>query len=93
MPEGPSIVILREAAARFRGQTVRQVTGNSSLDLGRMQGRPVVALRRWGKHFLVEFRGFSLRVHLLMLGSYRIDERKPTPARASLQFDCGELNF
>lgn len=93
MPEGPSIVILREAAARFRRQTVRQVTGNSSLDLGRMQGRRVVDLRSWGKHFLVEFRGFSLRVHLLMFGSYRIDERKPTPARASLQFDCGELNF
>jgi endonuclease VIII len=30
MPEGPSIVILREAAARFRGKTVREVSGNSN---------------------------------------------------------------
>lgn len=77
MPEGPSIVILREAAAKFRGKTVRLATGNSSLGLTRMEGRRAVALRSWGKHFLIEFRGFSLRVHMLMFGSYRIDERKP----------------
>lgn len=93
MPEGPSIVILREAAAKFRGKTVRRALGNSSLDLTRMEGRRVIALRSWGKHFLIEFSGFSLRVHMLMFGSYRIDERKPSPPRVSLQFDNGELNI
>ncbi len=93
MPEGPSIVILREAAAKFRGKTVRRAIGNSSLDLTRMEGRRVKALRSWGKHFLIEFGGFSLRVHMLMFGSYRIDERKPSPPRVSLQFDNGELNI
>ena len=94
MPEGPSILILREEAARFRGKTVRKTSGNSKLDLARMEGRRIVSIRSWGKHFLIEFRGFSLRVHLLMFGTYRIDERKPeaTP-RLSLQFDDGELNF
>lgn len=93
MPEGPSIVILREAAAKFRGKTVRRALGNSSLDLTRMEGRRVLALRSWGKHFLIQFSGFSLRVHMLMFGSYRIDERKPSPPRVSLQFDNGELNI
>jgi len=93
MPEGPSIVILREAAAKFRGKTVRRALGNGSLDLTRMEGRRVVALRSWGKHFLIQFSGFSLRVHMLMFGSYRIDERKPSPPRVSLQFDNGELNI
>ena len=93
MPEGPSIVILREAAAKFRGKTVRRALGNSSLDLTRMEGRRVIALRSWGKHFLIEFSGLSLRVHMLMFGSYRIDERKPSPPRVSLQFDNGELNI
>jgi len=93
MPEGPSIVILREAAAKFRGKTVRRALGNSSLDLTRMEGRRVVALRSWGKHFLIQFSGFSLRVHMLMFGSYRIDERKPSPPRVSLKFDNGELNI
>jgi len=93
MPEGPSIVILREEAAKFRGKTVRRALGNSSLDLTRLEGRRVIALRSWGKHFLIEFSGFSLRVHMLMFGSYRIDERKPSPPRVSLQFDNGELNI
>lgn len=93
MPEGPSIVILREAAAKFSRKTVRRAVGNSSLDLTRMEGRRVLSLRSWGKHFLIEFSGFSLRVHMLMFGSYRIDERKPSPPRVSLQFDNGELNI
>ena len=45
MPEGPSIVILKEAAAKFRGKTVRGTSGNSKLDLSRMEGRRVVDLR------------------------------------------------
>ena len=93
MPEGPSIVILKEAAAHFSGKTVRKASGNSKLDLGRMEGKRVVALRSWGKHFLIEFRGFSMRVHMLMFGSYLIDEEKPANPRMSLAFDNGVLNF
>ena len=93
MPEGPSIVILREAAAKFRGKTVREVSGNSKLELARMRGRKVVALRSWGKHFLIEFRGFSLRVHLLLFGSYLIDAEKEATPRVSLRFDNGTLNL
>lgn len=93
MPEGPSIVLLREAAARFKGKTVRGVSGNSTLDLACLEGRRVRAVRSWGKHFLLEFSHVSLRIHLMMFGSWRIDERKETPARVSLRFDNGELNF
>lgn len=94
MPEGPSLVILREAAAKFEGRVVRSVEGNSSLDLTRMLRRKVLSLRTWGKHFLIEFAGFSMRVHLLMFGTYCIDSRKPgkTP-RMALGFANGELVF
>jgi endonuclease-8 len=93
MPEGPSIIILREEAAAFVGRTVRRAEGNSKQDKQRLVGQRIVALRSWGKQFLIEFEDFSLRIHLLLFGSYRIDERKDTPARLSLQFDEGELNF
>jgi endonuclease-8 len=92
VPEGPSLVIMREAAAKFRGKTVRAVTGNSTLDIARMQGRRVRSVRSWGKHFLLEFSGFSLRVHMLLFGSYRIDDEKPAVPRVSLRFDNGVLN-
>jgi len=93
MPEGPSILIMREEAAIFARKTVRAVSGNSKVDIARMQGRRVVAVRSWGKHFLMQFSNFSLRIHLLMFGSYRINEDKPTPPRLRLEFDNGLINF
>ncbi len=93
MPEGPSLFLLREAAERFRGHIVREVSGNSRQDLVRMRGREVLGVRTWGKHFLLEFDDFSMRIHLMMFGSRLIDERKPVLPRVSLRFDNGELNF
>jgi len=37
--------------------------------------------------------GFAIRIHLLMLGRYRIDERKDIAPRLSLGFDNDELDF
>lgn len=93
MPEGPSIVILREEVAGFAGCTVREVHGNSREPIQRLAGRRLRALRSWGKHLLLEFDGFSVRIHFLLFGSYRINGRKDAPARLGLVFDHGELNF
>ena len=94
MPEGPSIVILREQAAKFAGREIHTVGGNSRLDIQRMAGLRLEEMRSWGKHFLLCFDGFALRVHFLLWGSYRIDERREGSAeRLSLGFDNGELNF
>lgn len=95
MPEGPSIVILREETARFAGRTIAQAEGNSkTVDFSTLAGQPVVALRSWGKHFLIQLPTLALRIHLLMFGSYRINERKDAEPRLRLRFDDGEeLNF
>jgi len=94
MPEGPSIVILKEQATPFLGKTIRRVHGNTTIEKERLPGQPIEALRSWGKHFLVELPDFSLRVHFLLFGSYRINEANSwaTP-RLSLGFDAGEINF
>ena len=93
MPEGPSIVILREEAAPFTGRQIRDVAGNSRLDLQRMRGRKVREFKSWGKHFLISFPDFTLRVHFMLFGSYRINERREAPPRLSLGFRTGEMNF
>ena len=99
MPEGPSIVILRDEAAKFAGKTVRAVSGNSKQDIQRMQGKRVRAICSWGKHFLVKFDRFTMRVHFMLFGRYRIDEDKidrsgkTTAPRVSLAFDNGVLNL
>jgi endonuclease-8 len=93
MPEGPSIVILREEVAHFAGQTIRRAEGNAKIDMQRLPGQQVKSIRSFGKQTLIELPGFAIRIHLLMFGSYRIDERKDAAPRLSLGFDNGELNF
>lgn len=94
MPEGPTIVILREQATKFVGRRVEHVDGNTTIGRERLCGECIVALRSWGKHFLIDFGGFALRVHFMLFGSYRIDERRENASpRLSLGFDNGELNF
>jgi endonuclease-8 len=93
MPEGPSIVILKDEARGLVGRRVVAVEGNTRIDKERLVGERIVALRSWGKHFLIELPTFSLRVHFMMFGSYRIDARKEAEPRLGLRFRAGELNL
>ena len=94
MPEGPTIVILREEAKQFAGKRVREVSGNSRQDIQRMQGKTVRAIRSWGKHFLLVFDGFVLRIHFMLFGRYRVDDpREDANPRLTLVFANGRLDF
>ena len=95
MPEGPSIVILKEAvqALHLEGQEIVRAGGNTKMALEQLVHRKVIAFCSWGKHFLICFEHSTLRVHLFLFGSYRINERRPTPARLSIGFEHDELNF
>lgn len=93
MPEGPSIVILKEAVQQFTNHKIIAVGGNSKIDLDRLENQTVIAFKSWGKHFLICFKDFTIKVHLLMFGTYRINERKESEPRLSLAFSNGELNL
>jgi endonuclease VIII len=93
MPEGPSIVILKEEALQFEGHKVISVYGNSKIGIDRIQGQTVLSFKTWGKNFIICFNGFSIKIHLLMFGTYRINEQKEIQPRLGMAFDNGELNF
>lgn len=93
MPEGPSIVILKELVQPFRGKKIITVEGNSKLDIQQIAGQTITDFKSWGKHFLICLEDFTVRVHLMLFGSYRINERKESKPRLSLQFKEGEINF
>ena len=78
---------------QFAGETVLFVSGNSKIDQSRLLGKEVIAFRSWGKHFLICFEGFTVRVHFLMFGSYRVNEGREIPLRLGLTFSKGELNL
>jgi endonuclease-8 len=94
MPEGPSIVILKEAVQAFKGKKVTAASGNlKTFDLSIIEGRKVLDFKSWGKHFLICFKDFTIRIHFLMFGSYTVNERKDRAPRLQLQFEEREINF
>lgn len=94
MPEGPSIIILKEEVAQFAGKKIIALSGNSKIDQARLLNQKIIAFKSWGKHFLICFNDFTLRIHFLMFGSYRVNEKKPgIPIRLNLTFKNGEINF
>ena len=94
MPEGPSIILVKEATAKFAGKKIMAVSGNSKIDQSRLLNKSIVEIKSWGKHFLICFEEFTLKVHFLMFGSYTVDEKKPDrKIRLHLKFENGEINF
>jgi endonuclease VIII len=93
MPEGPSIVIAKEALRSLQGKKIIEASGNAKIDLNRIFNQKVTDLKSWGKHFLICFPGFFLRIHFMMFGTYRLNERKETKPRLQLAFKGGEANF
>jgi len=95
MPEGPSIVILRQAIEELhlKGEKIEFAEGTAQIDMERIMGQEVIRFQSWGKHFLICFRTFTLRIHFMLFGSYLINDRKKSLARLSLQFEKAELNF
>ncbi|MDP9046539.1 MAG: endonuclease [Bacteroidota bacterium] len=94
MPEGPSIVILKDAVQQFRGRQVTAAAGNIKVfDAAMLRGKIVTDFKSWGKHFLICFPGFTIRIHFMLFGSYRVNEHTDRPPRLHLQFGDDELNF
>lgn len=93
MPEGPSLIIAKEAASPFIGMPVTAAEGNAKIDMSLMEGKKLLDIKTWGKHLLLCFDGFTIRIHFLLFGTYLINERKDALLRLGLTFKNGELNF
>lgn len=92
--EGPSLVILKEELQFFKGKKIIDVSGNTTLDLNLFKNEKLLDIQSWGKHSILIFKNFAIRIHFLMFGSYRINEGKEgkTP-RMAWTFEEGEVNF
>lgn len=96
MPEGPSIVILKDLIKELHlgKPEVLEVTGNvKNLDKDRLLHQKVEDFKSWGKHFLICFNDFTIRIHFMLFGTYLINARKKTPVKLGLVFSKDELNF
>lgn len=94
MPEGPIITLLKEEAQIFTGEVIQKAEGSAmGTDLPALEGQKIIAFKSWGKHLLICLPDFTIRVHLMLFGSWLINSRKASAPKLSLQFKNGEINF
>ncbi|KFE97937.1 DNA-formamidopyrimidine glycosylase family protein [Chryseobacterium luteum] len=95
MPEGPSIILMKENLQPFVGNQVTEASGNAKFDKEPLIGQTLKEIRTFGKQTYLVLDDTAIRIHLLMFGSYSIDEQtKPdTSLRLSLHFKSGSMYF
>lgn len=97
MPEGPSLVLLKEELQPFKGKKVLHASGNQKkFDNKLLDNKKITDIKTWGKRLLLCFgEDLTVRIHLLMFGTCYINERHGTKEpRLQLQFAGGkEINF
>lgn len=89
--EGPSLIIASEDLSPYVGKKVTKALGNAKFEekitLKNFKSETLVKVCSWGKHFILIFKSFSLRIHFLMFGSYRVDDpKKNRDPRLELRF-------
>lgn len=94
MPEGPSLYIAREEMADAIGKKVIAVSGNSRMPIQELVGQTLVDIGTWGKHLLLFFPEYVVKIHFMLWGSYSINVPKENRViRLSLQFSKISIFF
>jgi endonuclease-8 len=93
--EGPSVKVITEKLAGFVGKMVTAAAGNARIEKEIFQGKEIKGIFSRGKNLVITFPDFTVKLHFLMYGSYRInEERVGVQPRLALRFDGDEmLNF
>lgn len=93
MPEGPSIVFLKNKLQRFKGQTVSEASGYSEMDKSAIDHIKILDIETYGKNLFFVFKDFFVGVHLGLFGSMLVNKRKKVNASFALHFPHSEINF
>ena len=94
MPEGPSLIIIKENISQFIGCKIIAASGYAAINYSLLEQKKIIDIQTWGKHLFICLKDINIEIHLRMFGSYLINNRKPKIiAKLSLQFAKEELNF
>jgi endonuclease-8 len=92
MPEGPSILHLKQQLLPFKGKMVKNAGGYGPMPATWINGKKLLDIQTWGKHLLLIFSNGTVRVHLGLFGDVLINERKKVNRSFFLEFASGEIN-
>jgi endonuclease-8 len=92
MPEGPSILHLRNQLLPFKGKIVREAGGYGPMPTRWINRKKLLDIKTWGKHLLFIFSNGTVRVHLGLFGDVLVNERKKVNRSFYLEFARDEIN-
>ena len=86
---------MKENLQQFVGGKVISVRGNAKIEKETLTGKTLQNIRTFGKQTYLEFDEIAVRIHLLMFGSYSVNEQtRPNQSlRFCLKFATGEIYF
>jgi len=92
MPEGPSILHLKDQLQPFKGKIVKAAGGYGKMPTEWIAGKKLTDIKTWGKHLLFVFSNGVVKVHLGLFGEVLVNERKKVNRSFFLEFAKGEIN-
>ena len=92
MPEGPSILHLKDQLMPFKNKVVKNAGGYGKMPTDWIKGKKLLDIKTWGKHLLLVFTNGTVRIHLGLFGDVLINERKKVNRSFFLEFAKGEMN-
>lgn len=92
MPEGPSILLLKNQLQTFVGKIVKQAGGYGPMVATWIKGRKLKEVQTHGKHLYFIFTNGVVQLHLGLFGEVLINERKKVNRKFFLEFAKGEIN-
>lgn len=92
MPEGPSILLLKNQLLPFKGKIVKKAGGYGKMPTAWIKQKKLLDILTWGKHLLFVFANGTVRVHLGLFGELLINETKKVNPSFYLHFAKGEVN-
>ncbi len=92
MPEGPSILHLRNQLLPFKGKIVREAGGYGPMQTKWITGKKLLDIKTWGKHLLFVFTNGTVKMHLGLFGEVLVNERKKVNRSFFMEFTNGEIN-
>lgn len=94
MPEGPTIVLMKEDLQKFVGEKVIDVDGSEIPETSEVKGEILREINTFGKQTYLIFDTIIFKIHLLMFGSYSLYKRKDIDTlRLGLTFKDGGMYF
>jgi endonuclease VIII len=92
MPEGPSILFLKDQLKLFKGKKVQKAGGYGPMPTRWLKGKILQDILTWGKHLLLVFENGTVKVHLGLFGDVLVNEEKKVNRSFYVTFPNGSIN-